>query len=300
MTQAKSSPKNCRKCQGNSYLLSNRAGRVHADFCECFNCEKCGGDGRVFVEKENGISYLNDCECMVLKKRLKTLNGAGIPGKFADKSLETYQTMFDKTQKTAKARAQDFVKDFTNPGSESPRGLVFMGPPGLGKTHLASAILKKLILEEGVDGKFVDFFQLLSDIRHAYSEDRSEQSVINPYIRARLLVIDELAKGRNNEWELTVLDQFISNRYNAADKWTLFTTNFLNPSARANSKADPGDLMDTNAKFLSDSYKSETLPDRIGERIYSRMEEMSQFIHMEGKDYRHHVKPAHQKRKPRN
>ena len=33
-----------------------------------------------------------------------------------------------------------------------------MGGPGLGKTHLVVSILKQLILEEEVDGKFVDFF----------------------------------------------------------------------------------------------------------------------------------------------
>ncbi|MGY8765622.1 MAG: ATP-binding protein, partial [Nitrospinaceae bacterium] len=80
--------------------------------------------------------------------------------------------------------------------------------------------------EEGVDGKFVDFFQLLSDIRHGYSQDKSEMSLIEPYLKSKILVIDELAKGRNNEWEQTILDQFISSRYNAADKITLFTTNY--------------------------------------------------------------------------
>ena len=97
---------------------------------------------------------------------------------YAIRSYYGFQAI-DKTQKTAKARAVDFIDDFRNSKGKPPRGLVFMGPPGLGKTHLAVAILKTLILEEGIDGKFVDFFQLLSDIRHAYSEDQSEQAVIS-------------------------------------------------------------------------------------------------------------------------
>jgi len=283
MTQAKTQP--CARCQGKSYVLLNRDGRVHGELCDCFNCESCGGEGRVFEEKENGVAYLRDCGCTLLKRRLRKLDEAGIPGKYASASLETFEAI-DKTQKTAKARAADFIADFRNSGGHPPRGLVFMGPPGLGKTHLAVAILKTLILEEGVDGKFVDFFQLLSDIRHAYSEDRSEQAVIRPYIRARLLVIDELAKGRNNEWELTVLDQFISSRYNDADKVTLFTTNFLNRQKK--DRPGSGRLLDTQA--ASDAYKSESLEDRIGGRIYSRMEEMSLFLPMEGDDHRHNVR----------
>ncbi len=292
MTPAKAPT--CARCQGKSFVLSNEDGRVQGALCECFHCERCGGEGRVFVEKENGIAYLNDCDCAVLQRRLRMLGEAGIPGKFASSSLESFQAI-DKTQKTAKARAVDFIDDFRNSKGKPPRGLVFMGPPGLGKTHLAVAILKTLILEEGIDGKFVDFFQLLSDIRHAYSEDRSEQAVIRPYIRARLLVIDELAKGRNNEWELTVLDQFISSRYNAADKVTLFTTNFLNRAQKKRDKPGSGRLLDTQA--ASDAYKSEALEERIGGRIYSRMEEMSLFLPMDGDDFRHNVKLAHSRAK---
>jgi len=288
MTAETSPP--CARCQGKSYVLLNENGRVQGALCDCFHCDRCGGEGRIFIEKDDGVSYLKDCGCAVLKKRLRMLGEAGIPGKFASSSLESFKAV-DKTQKTAKARAVDFIDDFRNSKGKPPRGLVFMGPPGLGKTHLAVAILKTLILEEGVDGKFVDFFQLLSDIRHAYSEDLSEQAVIRPYIRARLLVIDELAKGRNNEWELTVLDQFISSRYNAADKVTLFTTNFLNRSLQKNCKSASGRLLDTQA--ASDAYKSEALEERIGGRIYSRMEEMSLFLRMDGDDFRHNVKLAH-------
>ncbi len=280
----------CNLCQGKSFVLRNEQGRVQGALCSCFHCERCGGEGRVFREKENGIAYLDECGCATLKRRLRLLGDAGIPGKFAASNLDNFVPV-DKTQKTAKARAADFIADFRSGKGKLPEGLVFMGPPGLGKTHLAVAILKTLILEDGVDGRFVDFFQLLSDIRHAYSEDQSEQAVIRPYIRTRLLVIDELAKGRNNEWELTVLDQFISSRYNAADKVTLFTTNFLNRAGQKPDKRGAGRLQDTQA--ASDSYKSERLEERIGGRIYSRMEEMSQFLIMDGGDYRHNVKAAH-------
>ena len=155
-----------------------------------------------------------------------------------------------------------------------------MGGPGLGKTHLVVAVLKKLILEEGVDGKFVDFFQLLSDIRHGYSHDQSEMSLIEPYLRSRVLVIDELAKGRNNEWEQTILDQFISSRYNAADKITLFTTNYNDQDAV---------LSDKNGRTTS--FYQPSLAEKVGERIFSRLTQMCDFIKMEGDDYRTKIQP---------
>ena len=163
-----------------------------------------------------------------------------------------------------------------------------MGGPGLGKTHLVVSILKQFIMEEGMDGKFVDFFQLLSDIRHGYSHDQSEMSLIEPYLKSRMLVIDELAKGRNNEWEQTILDQFISSRYNAADKITLFTTNYTDQATV---------VSDINGRATS--FQKQSLAEKVGERIFSRLAQMCDFIEMEGDDYRTKIKPlvkrAHQK-----
>lgn len=172
-----------------------------------------------------------------------------------------------------------------------------MGRPGLGKTHLAVSVIKSLILDKGAECKFVDFFQLLSDIRNGYSQDLSEQAIINPYVAAPILLIDELAKGRNTEWELTMLDQIISSRYNAADKITLFTTNY---SDQAPSSTKSGE---THKEFGSGNTQvEETLQDKVGERIYSRLVEMCRFIKLEGMDYRLEMQgkqtaPAHTRKK---
>ena len=105
-----------------------------------------------------------------------------------------------------------------------------MGRPGLGKTHLAVSVHQDADSGQRSGLQICGFFQLLSDIRFGYSQDLSEQAIINPYVAAPILLIDELAKGRNTEWELTMLDQIISSRYNAADKITLFTTNYSDQS----------------------------------------------------------------------
>jgi DNA replication protein DnaC len=274
----------CPRCGGKSYLLNNAKGQVQATACACFHCEKCGGQGRVYFQNAIGASYVKKCECAELPRRLDLLTAASIPGKFAGAGFDNYDT----TGKYARLglalkRAKDLVNDF-RPGI---RGLVFSGGPGLGKTHLAVAILKALVLEKGVTCRFVDFFQLLADIRHAYSEDRSDQSIINPYVYAPVLVIDELAKGRNTEWELTVLDQIIAARYNSADKVTLFTTNYQSeaavpgPEGKKSRSGEPTDTAD-----FGDLLTRQMLQERIGPRIYSRLVEMCEFVMMQGDDFR--------------
>ena len=282
MTQVKT--EKCSKCQGSYFQLASENGLLQGNPCECFHCEHCNGRGHIYSRDDKGLSYVQECKCAELKKRLKKLNHAGIPGKFALASLENFSTQppCTQSQKLAKTRAVDFVENFSKP--EANRGLLFMGAPGLGKTHLATAIIKALILGKGVNCKFVDFFQLLSDIRYGFSQNMSEQSLINPYIQARVLVIDELAKGRNTEWELTILDQIISSRYNSIDKTTIFTTNYMSELAIKNEGKKSH--VDFERQSFTDLLTSQTLQDRIGPRIYSRLAEMCDFALMQGEDLR--------------
>ena len=280
MSNTKTQPKDCLKCNNKKYNLSNHEGKLHAQLCSCFLCQECDGEGRTFRQDDKGMAFLADCSfCFSLRKRLRLLNDSGIPGKFSGVSLEVYQPIGLQNKK-ALSRAKDFLDDFHMANKQVSRGLLFMGGPGLGKTHLVVSILKQLILEEEVNGKFVDFFQLLSDIRHGYSHDQSEMSLIEPYLKSRVLVIDELAKGRNNEWEQTILDQFISSRYNAADKITLFTTNYSDQG---------GAPTDKNGRAIS--FQKQSLEEKVGDRIFSRLAQMCDFVKMEGEDYRTKIKP---------
>ena len=280
MDGIKNKSNNCPKCSDQKYHLSNYQGKIRAMLCSCFLCKKCDGEGRAFRQDDKGMAYLADCSfCSSLRKRLRLLNDSGIPGKFSNVTLEIYQPI-GLPNKKAFSRAKDFLEDFNTIPKKLRRGLIFMGGPGLGKTHLVVSILKQLILEEEVEGKFVDFFQLLSDIRHGYSHDQSEMSLIEPYLKTNVLVIDELAKGRNNEWEQTILDQFISSRYNAADKLTLFTTNYSDD-----------DKTPADSNELVTSFQKKSLEEKVGDRIFSRLSQMCDFVKMEGEDYRTKIKP---------
>lgn len=288
MPKAENKPEACSSCKNKHYLLFNEGGRVHGRLCECFHCAECGGDGKIVTQDERGITFIATCRCAIMRKRLLLLSDAGIPGKFADAEFDNFKRAH-QSQGTAKRVAMDFVSDYAAASERKPpRGLVFMGEPGIGKTHLMVAILKQLILEHGVDGRFVDFFQLLADIRHGYSEDMSDQAIIRPYLRSSVLVIDELAKGRNTEWELTVLDEFISSRYNADDKVTLFTTNYASemPLKVENAATVRPGLTDTSGADFAKAHARETLGEKVGSRIYSRLAEMCDFRMIQGQDFR--------------
>ena len=264
------------------YLLSNQKGKVQAKACKCFSCNKCQGTGRIIGEDSDGISRIRKCPCANFFQKLKQFNQAGIPGKFVHEGLENFDTTppRHRSLKDALSKSKNFIKEFMQMKGQYSQGLIFMGEPGLGKTHLAVSIIKELILKYGVECKFVDFFELLRDIRHGYGEDISEGEFINPYVNVKVLVIDELAKGRNTEWELTVLDHFISTRYNDDNKVTLVTTNYKdkldNRIIREDKDVKKSGL--TNVRY--------NLEEKIGPRIFSRLMEMCKKVHLQGKDYR--------------
>ena len=261
----------------------NQKGKVQVEACTCFECKVCEGSRRIFEETPEGISKIRECECNGLIKRISLFNQAGIPGKFVHEDFSSFSMdpPQHRTQKNAFLSSKNFIDDYVDRKGQYSQGLIYMGAPGLGKTHLVVSVIKELVMQHGVECKFVDFFELLRDIRHGYGEDISEKDFIDPYVGVKVLVIDELAKGRNTDWELTILDHFISTRYNDDDKVTLVTTNFsdkLDSSVALSSR--------NNKQSISNAHSRFTIEEKVGARIYSRLMEMCKKVNLEGTDYR--------------
>ena len=273
----------CSRCRDKKYVFINQKGKVQVEACTCFECKVCEGSRRIFEETSEGISKIRECECNSLFKRISLFNQAGIPGKFVHEDFSSFSVdpPQHRTQKNAFLSSKNFIDDYVDRKGQYSQGLIYMGAPGLGKTHLVVSVIKELVMQHGVECKFVDFFELLRDIRHGYGEDISEKDFIDPYVGVKVLVIDELAKGRNTDWELTILDHFISTRYNDDDKVTLVTTNFsdkLDSSVALNSR--------NNKQSISNAYSRFTIEEKVGARIYSRLMEMCKKVNLEGTDYR--------------
>lgn len=256
----------CKKCLHQGYVVSKREEFSHASLCECVGkCTTCNGDGVVSYKNENNYALLSSCpNCGYLKSNIRKYNLARIPAKFSEVLMvDTYKPRSKHQQVALKYVKETFIKNYPN-----HRGYALMGNPGVGKTHLVIGTIAELTIERGVSCLFKDFFLLLSEIKQAYSEGISETEILRPLLDIEVLVIDEMGKGKSNEWELNILDQLISNRYNSSKK-TLITTNFL------------------SEEHTGKSYSStELLEERIGERIFSRLSEMCDFLYIEGDDYR--------------
>ncbi len=221
-------------------------------------CSRCHGTGMEVVPGKGA----RRCECRKQDDRAKLLEAARIPARYRECSLSNYHPApGNGSQLQAFNYAFKLVDEY--PAVE--RGLLFMGTVGVGKTHLCASILRGL-MEKGIPCLFYDFGALLKEIQNSYDpiSGNSELKVLAPVYQTEVLVLDELGASKTTDWVRDTMMQIIGARYNER-RLTLFTTNYTDERRDG---------------------AAESLEDRLGVRLRSRLYEMCKTVVIEGEDYR--------------
>ncbi len=247
-------------------------------------CPVCSGTGWKMVEIPGRASRMTRCECFVSKRTERLLRSAGIPARYANCTLESFDHVVndggDQSRATALLSATHFVENFP----VERDGLLFVGPIGTGKTHLAVAIIQELIRSKGIQCLFCDYRELLKQIQNSYnpSVDATELGILEPVLEAEVLVLDELGAIRPTQWVWDTVSYVVNHRYNER-KTTIVTTNFSDlPPASPEGQPETA----SQGEQPKSRPRGETLGDRITERMRSRLHEMCKIIQLEGQDYR--------------
>jgi len=248
------------------------------------DCPRCGGLGVRSVVLPNGRRAVEPCECQAAQRAAKLLHRAAIPARYEHCSLDSYDPSFrgaDRSLAAAALIARQFVDGY--PVTTEGRGLLITGSIGVGKTHLAVGILHSLILEKGVRGLFCDYRELLKEIQHSYNPQvaTTEMEILQPVFEAEVLVLDELGAAKPTDWVWDTVALVLNTRYNDK-RTTIITTNYAD--------LPPGATNGSNGAGRAN--RDETLGDRIGERMRSRLAEMCVVVEMHGQDFRQKVARA--------
>jgi len=246
-------------------------------------CELCRGTRFTIVEKD-GREFAQRCACQAPAGPGAAFDPAArcrIPPRYEHCTLESFEPG-NASLSAALEKALAFCAGYPHLGDDEGLGLLFSGDNGVGKTHLAVAVLRELCANRGARGQFWDFHELIREIKSSYDPETktTELQVLEPVVDADVLLLDDLGAWKMTDWMNDTLFYILNSRY-MAKRPTVITTNYQDVTREEALAADP-------------LRRREFLVERIGQRLRSRLMEMCLVVRVTGSDHRQARQQANQ------
>lgn len=244
----------CSKC-GKEYdqpALVTQFGCIVSKCCpECVSKYEAAENAKAKYQKE--------------QRRKEWLEAIGVKEDHEKATLDNYKPQTESQKEALSCCKLLDSKDITK--------LVLLGSNGLGKTHLASALVKKH------NGLLITAYEMFATYRNCFSAKakESELDVIKRFSRLPLLAIDEFGRTKGSEAEENFLSAIIDNRH-ANHLPTIILSNLIR-------KRDCI-FYNGNKDACKECHRNNCLESRLTSDVISRLREDSRVVLMDGSDYR--------------
>jgi DNA replication protein DnaC len=231
------------------------------------------------------------CQCRLRARGSSLLEAAKIPRRYEHCDFDNFQTEFPdlsvsdheyKSLHSARFVAGRFVDEHL-PG----QGLLFVGGTGTGKTHLAVAVVRKLVLDKEVPCLFCDFRELMRQIRQSYDPavQTTELDVLRPVFDVPVLLLDDLGSAAMTEWQRDTVGYILNKRY-SDEQTTIVTTCLADKPSPVAEAAEPSMGRSRTLEEARSVMRERTLGERIGDQMRMRLKEMTKTIEIQARDFR--------------
>lgn len=298
----------CPDCQGSGWKVVERTTKG----AKPLSADKPGA----WAQGVPKLVWAVPCDCTTGDRAERALARARVPERYRHCDFENYETdndienltpeqlaAYNRSLAQAKLIAQRFAEEFTPVREQAEPGLLLMGSCGVGKTHLAVAALKEIVMR-GHSGLFYDYRELLKEIQDSYNAESqsTEMGVLEPVLKAEIFVLDDVGSSKPSLWALETVGHVLNTRYNEK-RVTLLTTNYLDEENGQSRNAESASAAAGSRGNVSFSgrlpsgepmrgAREDSLTERVGMRIRSRLYEMCRTVKITAPDYRKEIRKA--------
>lgn len=172
-----------------------------------YKCNKCRD--LTFIIND-GVA--TPCECRAVKEAKDILRKSGISEEFRNKRFNNFNYTIENQVYEAYKEAYMYTKNFKSLEKERCNSIMFMGQVGSGKTHLSLAIANEL-MDSGVGVVYMSYREVITRLKQNIMDEVYYHRVMGKYKNARVLLIDDLFKGKITESDINIVFELLNFRY---------------------------------------------------------------------------------------
>jgi DNA replication protein DnaC len=151
------------------------------------------------------------CSCYGVAQAKRIWDAAGINTEQAQQTFTTFK-VWNKSSELAKEIAVKYYQNFATINDEKHNSIAFIGQVGSGKTHLSIALAVNF-LKKSIAVVYMPYREVITKLKQNITDEKYYQKQLNKYKNAKVLLIDDLFKGKITESDINIVFEIVNYRY---------------------------------------------------------------------------------------